>query len=202
MATRSAFAVGEPSKVQPQDEWRRALRATRAARDVAHLGPSSAARAAVAELADATVRTRAAVASLLASQGAKNEFRTDLKTFWRELAAGDEFARDMAAQARPRVQVRRPRRGRDGRRDALPVEAARAVPLLELLARHGIDCRPAGREYLGRCPFRKHARAHLYVNPQKNVWKCWPCGIGGDGIDFVQRLRGLDFAAAVREMAA
>jgi DNA primase len=84
----------------------------------------------------------------------------------------------------------------------LPVEAARAVPILEVLSRYGVECRRTGREALGRCPFGDHRHLHLYVNPAKGLWKCWPCDLGGDAIAFVMRLKGLDFGAAVREVAA
>ena len=39
------------------------------------------------------------------------------------------------------------------------------------------------------------------MNVDRAGWYCHPCGIGGDGIAFVARLRGCDFAAAVLEVA-
>ena len=42
----------------------------------------------------------------------------------------------------------------------------------------------------------------LRLNPTKQVWYCDPCGIGGDAIELFMRARRIEFAEAVRELAA
>ena len=41
----------------------------------------------------------------------------------------------------------------------------------------------------------------LQLDPRRGLWYCFPCGIGGDGISLVMRLKGLRFKEAVLEMA-
>lgn len=83
----------------------------------------------------------------------------------------------------------------------LPVEGARSVPILEVAARLGLgDPRRVGREYVVRCPFHDDERPSLRVDPNKNLWYCDPCAIGGDGIELWQRLRDVDFPTAVKEV--
>jgi DNA primase len=92
------------------------------------------------------------------------------------------------------------RRNLTERREQLPVEAARAIPITEVLARYGVTARRGMRPL---CPFHDDGHADSFaVSPRKNVWHCFVCGVGGDGITFVMKYKGLDFAAAVRELAA
>lgn len=44
-----------------------------------------------------------------------------------------------------------------------------------------------GSEYYGNCPFHDDNKASLQVNPRKQIFKCFPCGAGGDVIDFLTK---------------
>jgi hypothetical protein len=179
-------------------EWKDVLRACRAAVRTARagFGPRTAGRAAALELPASPNHVRLAAAAVLASHGAKQLVLIELGGYWDELEVADRLGLEL------RAWLVTPRQSTRKSCDSLPVEAARAVPILVLLERYGIICRQVGREYLGRCPFGDHHRPHLTVNAQKGLWHCWPCDLGGDGIAFVVRLKGLTFAQAVRELAA
>src|SRR4051794_23481180 len=72
--------------------WRVLLRACRAARNAADLGPKMAAGAAAEELRGANTQTRIKVKAILASQAAKQSFWTDLRELDRLFWAYDEIA--------------------------------------------------------------------------------------------------------------
>jgi DNA primase len=38
----------------------------------------------------------------------------------------------------------------------------------------------------------------LLLNPDEDLWFCFPCGEGGDGITLVMRVRGCGFTEAVQ----
>lgn len=42
-----------------------------------------------------------------------------------------------------------------------------------------------GREYVGICPFHDDHDPSLRVNPEKNIFKCFGCGVGGSANHFV-----------------
>ena len=56
----------------------------------------------------------------------------------------------------------------------------------------------AGRVYKGLCPFHDDHRPSLTVDPDRQSFKCWSCGKGGDVISFVQEQERVDFVEAMR----
>ncbi len=85
----------------------------------------------------------------------------------------------------------------------LPVEDARAVPILDVAGRLGLG-EPVrrGREWAVLCPLHDDTRPSLTLDVDRGLWYCFPCAEGGDVIELVQRVRGCSFAEAVRELAA
>jgi len=81
------------------------------------------------------------------------------------------------------------------------VEEARTRPLLDVARALGLEPKKAGKEYMASCPFHADATPSLSLNPSKNVWHCFSCGRGGDGIALVMEVRKLDFTGAVKEVA-
>jgi hypothetical protein len=80
-------------------------------------------------------------------------------------------------------------------RDSLERERCQIVDVIQS---EGIELRPRGRELVGMCPFHGDRRPSLWVNPEKNVWHCFPCGMGGDGIRFIEKLHGVPFKDAIK----
>lgn len=58
-----------------------------------------------------------------------------------------------------------------------------------------------GRLYLALCPWHNDTRPSLQVNPDRQSWRCWVCGIGGDVFSFVMRREGIDFREALELLA-
>lgn len=111
----------------------------------------------------------------------------------------------VAADAPARAVPLRTRDRRASYREPLNVEGARAVPVVEVARRLGLEPvkpYPSARELVILCPFHPDTRPSLRLDPVKNVWYCHPCGEGGDGIGLFQRARGIGFPDAVRELAA
>ena len=58
-----------------------------------------------------------------------------------------------------------------------------------------------GATYKACCPFHREKTPSFNVNPNMQIFKCFGCGEGGDVISFVMKHQGLDFMAAVRQLA-
>ncbi|MDP2949773.1 MAG: CHC2 zinc finger domain-containing protein [Chloroflexota bacterium] len=65
----------------------------------------------------------------------------------------------------------------------------------------GVELRPVGGRLLGRCPFHRDERPSLVVYPHNRSYFCFGCGAGGDVIDFVARLREVEFKEAAAMLA-
>ena len=52
------------------------------------------------------------------------------------------------------------------------------------------------RQGFVNCPFHSERTASLKIYPKSNSFYCFGCGAGGDVIDFVRLLYGLDFGQA------
>lgn len=58
--------------------------------------------------------------------------------------------------------------------------------------------RRSGSQFVGLCPFHVERNPSFYVNPEKQVFYCFGCGIGGDVFAFVMRAAHCNFYQALR----
>lgn len=59
----------------------------------------------------------------------------------------------------------------------------------------------AGSKYKALCPFHDDHNPSLELNPERQSFKCWSCGAGGDVFDFVKDYERIDFPEALRILA-
>ncbi len=69
------------------------------------------------------------------------------------------------------------------------------------LVREYVSLKPAGTAFKGLCPFHREKTPSFHVNPQRQMYKCFGCGEGGDAISFLMKLQGLSFPEALEVMA-
>jgi hypothetical protein len=79
------------------------------------------------------------------------------------------------------------------------IDAAKATRIEDEVARRGIKLVGRG-ECVGPCPVCG-GRDRFSINVKKQVWNCRGCAKGGDVVDLVQHLDGVDFKAAVVTLA-
>ncbi|MEX0718151.1 MAG: DNA primase [Planctomycetaceae bacterium] len=58
-----------------------------------------------------------------------------------------------------------------------------------------------GREFVGLCPFHDDRNPSLTVAPERQTYKCWSCGEGGDCFTFVMKIDALGFPEALESLA-
>ena len=67
--------------------------------------------------------------------------------------------------------------------------------------RVALQSRHGGRELVGLCPFHDDHEPSLRVNPERQSYKCWACGEGGDCFTFVQKTENVEFRDALELLA-
>jgi DNA primase len=85
--------------------------------------------------------------------------------------------------------------------DALKAAIKQAVDIVALAGGYGHDIRRAGSTYKTLCPFHDDHNPSLVLNPERQSFKCWSCGAGGDVFDFVMRRENVEFKEALRMLA-
>lgn len=64
-----------------------------------------------------------------------------------------------------------------------------------------VALRPAGRSYKGLCPFHAEKTPSFTVSPERQLFYCFGCGVGGNVFTFLMKLQGLSFPEAVLRVA-
>lgn len=65
-----------------------------------------------------------------------------------------------------------------------------------------VAVRKAGRVFKALCPFHNEKTPSFHINPEKQIFKCFGCGAGGDVFKFIQRRENVGFMEARAILAA
>ncbi len=79
-------------------------------------------------------------------------------------------------------------------------QVQQANDIVDVVSEH-VSLKRKGREMVGLCPFHDDHRPSMNVNPQKQIFKCFSCGAGGDVFKFVQMRENLTFPQAIERLA-
>jgi DNA primase len=64
-----------------------------------------------------------------------------------------------------------------------------------------VTLKKSGRNFFGLCPFHPEKSPSFSVNPDKQIFHCFGCGVGGNVFTFIQRQQGVSFPESVRLLA-
>ncbi|MDD2389258.1 MAG: DNA primase [Desulfobacterales bacterium] len=79
-------------------------------------------------------------------------------------------------------------------------EIKQASDIIEIIS-EVVILKKAGRNYVGLCPFHSEKTASFTVSPEKQIFYCFGCGVGGDVFSFVMKYQQLSFPEAQRFLA-
>jgi DNA primase len=74
------------------------------------------------------------------------------------------------------------------------------LDIIDIVQRHVI-LKKTGRNYSGKCPFHNDKNPSMQVSREKNVFKCFSCGVGGDALSFLMRIENKTFGEVIRDLA-
>ncbi len=79
-------------------------------------------------------------------------------------------------------------------------QIASANDIVEVIGSY-FPLKRAGTAFKALCPFHQEKTPSFTVNPQRQTFHCFGCGVGGSVFRFVMDYEHLDFPAAVRKLA-
>ncbi len=79
-------------------------------------------------------------------------------------------------------------------------EVRSRIDIVDLISPY-VQLKKNGANYVGLCPFHNEKTASFSVNRNKQMYKCFGCGVGGNAFTFVMEYDNLTFPEAVRQLA-
>jgi DNA primase len=64
-----------------------------------------------------------------------------------------------------------------------------------------VALKQAGTIFKGLCPFHAEKTPSFTVNPERRIFHCFGCGVGGNVFSFLMKQKGISFPEAVTELA-
>jgi DNA primase len=84
--------------------------------------------------------------------------------------------------------------------DKLLEELKARFDIVDVISDH-IELKRAGQNYKGLCPFHPEKTPSFMVSPDKQIFHCFGCGVGGNLVNFVMKYENLSFIETVRLLA-
>ncbi len=84
--------------------------------------------------------------------------------------------------------------------DELVDEIRNSNDIVDVISQY-VVLKRSGRNFFGLCPFHREKSPSFSVSPDKQIFHCFGCGVGGDVIHFVSKIENLDFKQAIENLA-
>ena len=84
--------------------------------------------------------------------------------------------------------------------DEILDEIKQSNDIVEVISQY-IHLKRSGRNYFGICPFHNEKSPSLSVSPDKQIFHCFGCGVGGNVISFISKIEGVGFKEAIEILA-
>lgn len=75
------------------------------------------------------------------------------------------------------------------------------IDIVEIIQNY-LPLKKAGANYTTCCPFHDENTPSLIISRSKNIFTCFGCGVGGNGIDFIMKYERTDFNTATKKAAS
>lgn len=72
--------------------------------------------------------------------------------------------------------------------------------IVEVISQY-VHLKRSGRNYFGLCPFHNEKSPSFSVSPDKQIFHCFGCGVGGNVITFISKIEGIGFKEAIENLA-
>ena len=80
-------------------------------------------------------------------------------------------------------------------------EVRQSNDIVDVISQY-VHLKRSGRNYFGLCPFHNEKSPSFSVSPDKQIFHCFGCGVGGNVFSFLSKIENVSFIEAVQNLAA
>lgn len=84
--------------------------------------------------------------------------------------------------------------------DDIIEEIASKNDIVDVISQY-ITLKRSGRNFLGLCPFHKEKTPSFSVSPDKQIFHCFGCGVGGNVVHFISKIENLNYRESLEMLA-
>lgn len=84
--------------------------------------------------------------------------------------------------------------------DEIIEEVRQTNDIVDIVSQY-VRLKRSGRNYFGLCPFHNEKSPSFSVSPDKQIFHCFGCGVGGNVFTFLTKIEGINFVEAVQMLA-
>ena len=84
--------------------------------------------------------------------------------------------------------------------DELLEEIRSSNDIIDVISQY-VTLKRSGRNYFGLCPFHNEKSPSFSVSPDKQIFHCFGCGVGGNVFHFVMKIENISFVESVQMLA-
>ena len=84
--------------------------------------------------------------------------------------------------------------------DEIINEVRQANDIVDIISQY-VHLKRSGRNFFGLCPFHNEKSPSFSVSPDKQIFHCFGCGVGGNAFTFISKIEGINFVEAVQTLA-
>ena len=84
--------------------------------------------------------------------------------------------------------------------DEIIEEVRQSNDIIDVISQY-VRLKRSGRNYFGLCPFHNEKSPSFSVSPDKQIFHCFGCGVGGNVFTFLMKIEGINFIEAVQMLA-
>ena len=84
--------------------------------------------------------------------------------------------------------------------DELIEEIKNRNDIIDVISQY-VVLKRSGRNFFGLCPFHKEKSGSFCVSPDKQIFHCFGCGVGGNVLHFVSKIENIGFKETIEMLA-
>lgn len=79
-------------------------------------------------------------------------------------------------------------------------EVRQSNDIVDVISQY-VHLKRSGRNYFGLCPFHNEKTPSFSVSPDKQIFHCFGCGVGGNVFTFISKIEGVNFLESLQILA-